>query len=289
MTQESLDAIKLSKDSDLEKYKRYQIEKNSGFIVNGSMAIVGGTGSGKTTLLSKLVRLYDGHIKGLQIFYFHGGDGMDQTFTHHTKGTSIKSIDSSKMEKFVLTYSKVKKNLIEFIQLLQKPGYWSENLTVMKKELDGANMIKVAAEFVEKYSKPQTLETIDIGPMVQKSDVVPSLLLFDDLTQLGNYTGKYAKDFLKIVTSNTRHFRNTSIFSMQRYTNLQSDVRKNINAWAIGYGVVNEDLKIMLSETVIPHDVSTNEIYEEYDSLQRYEFLIINAEFDILTVIKVNR
>jgi len=329
MTQESLDKIKLSQDTSLEAYKRFQIEKGSAFIVNGSMAVVGGTGSGKTSLVSKLVRLYH-NVLNPTIFYFHGGDGMDQTFAMNTKGVPIISISSkpsqkteraraleiqrieketsnlntsekfkktkevkvSPMESFIRMYAKIKKTLIEFLQLVQVPGYWSENLTVLKKELDGANMVRVAEEYIKKYREPTNIEGVDLGPIIiskGKSLVVaPSLMIFDDLTQLGSYTGQYANQFLKEITSNTRHFANTSIFGMQRYTFLQPNVRKQINTWALGYGVTLDDMRTMIGEIVIPRESSGIEVIEEYESLEKYEFLLINAEFDILSVLKVN-
>lgn len=315
MTQESLDKIKLSQDTSLEAYKRFQIEKGSAFIVNGSMAVVGGTGSGKTSLVSKLVRLYH-NVLNPTIFYFHGGDGMDQTFAMNTKGVPIISISSkpkntsekfkdegptkrktkevkvSPMESFIRMYAKIKKTLIEFLQLVQVPGYWSENLTALKKELDGANMVRVAEEYIKKYREPTNIEGVDLGPIIiskGKSLVVaPSLMVFDDLTQLGSYTGQYANQFLKEITSNTRHFANTSIFGMQRYTFLQPNVRKQINTWALGYGVTLDDMRTMIGEIVIPRESSGIEVIEEYESLEKYEFLLINAEFDILSVLKVN-
>lgn len=323
MTQESLDKIKLSQDTSLEAYKRFQIEKGSAFIVNGSMAVVGGTGSGKTSLVSKLVRLYH-NVLNPTIFYFHGGDGMDQTFAMNTKGVPIISISSkpsqktekettrdpkgsnvprrdpkgakevkvSPMESFIRMYAKIKKTLIEFLQLVQVPGYWSENLTVLKKELDGANMVRVAEEYIKKYREPTNIEGVDLGPIIisQKKSLVvaPSLMIFDDLTQLGSYTGQYANQFLKEITSNTRHFANTSIFGMQRYTFLQPNVRKQINTWALGYGVTLDDMRTMIGEIVIPRESSGIEVIEEYESLEKYEFLLINAEFDILSVLKVN-
>lgn len=315
MTQESLDKIKLSQDTSLEAYKRFQIEKGSAFIVNGSMAVVGGTGSGKTSLVSKLVRLYH-NVLNPTIFYFHGGDGMDQTFAMNTKGVPIISISSkpkntsekfkdegptkrktkevkvSPMESFIRMYAKIKKTLIEFLQLVQVPGYWSENLTALKKELDGANMVRVAEEYIKKYREPTNIEGVDLGPIIisQKKSLVvaPSLMIFDDLTQLGSYTGQYANQFLKEITSNTRHFANTSIFGMQRYTFLQPNVRKQINTWALGYGVTLDDMRTMIGEIVIPRESSGIEVIEEYESLEKYEFLLINAEFDILSVLKVN-
>lgn len=287
MTQRSLDAIKLAKDNVLESMKRRPIEKNSGFIINGSIAVVGGTGSGKTSLITKLMRLYNSTINGLTIFYFHNGDGMDQTMSLNTKQIFINNVNwfgEPSGETIVRRYIKHKKQMIEkAVELTGTIGDETVKSSLITS-LVNENQMTVKTNGGTLVLNPLMIS--NNGKTKVVININPSLMIFDDLTQLGNYTGQYANSFLKELVSNTRHFSNTSIFGMQRYTYLQANVRRNINCWALGYGLSMDDLKTMLNE--ITTGRTNEEVINTYTRMPKYHFLIINPEFDVFEIIKLN-
>lgn len=314
--QTKLDKIKLSRDETLEKFKRYEIVKNSGLIVNGSMGIIGGTGTGKTSLITKIVRLYMdtlGPASGLHILYF-GGE-IDQTFSKNISSgvILIRPID---MKTFLEKYSQLKKQLIEWLEIKKMAKVSSRNpkdgSVVIKKQLyfkdlntnmveiarklkitDVDDLVELAIKDVEKYSLPSEVagigshsQTIKIPPLVVNGNVVPTLSIFDDITQLGKFTSDPTGKFLRMITANTRHFMNTSIFSMQRYTYLPSNVRKNVNSWMFAKPMPLMDLKILFNEINLPDETEPDEIIEEISKLQKYEFLVISGEFNVLRVLR---
>lgn len=293
MTQKVLDAIKLIHDPSLDKFKRYEIIPESGLIVNGSMGIIGGTGSGKTSLITKIIKLYKKKIPTIHVIYI-GGE-IDQTFTTNIPN-GLTLVDPSLLKIFLETYSSVKKELIEWINLIE---ILKKNKTVLFKDLN-TNMIKLAKENkitntddllefalakIDHYSQPSMIKSINIPPLIVKNNVIETLSIFDDLTQLGKFTSDPSGKFLRMITANTRHFLNTSIFSMQRYTYLPSNVRKNVNCWLFTKGMAMTDIKILLKEINLPEDILESEIIDELNSLEKYEFLTVNAEFNVLQII----
>ena len=312
--QDKLDKIKLSRDETLEKFKRYEIVKNSGLIVNGSMGIIGGTGTGKTSLITKITRLYMDECKGdLHVLYF-GGE-IDQTFSKNISSgvILIKPID---MKTFLEKYSQLKKQLIEWIEIKKmakvssrnsKESSWNskDGNIVIKKQLyfkdlntnmveiarklkitDVDDLVELAIKDVEKYSLPSEVAGVKIPPLVVNGEIVPTLSIFDDITQLGKFTSDPTGKFLRMITANTRHFMNTSIFSMQRYTYLPSNVRKNVNSWMFAKPMPLMDLKILFSEINLPDETEPEEVIEEISKLQKYEFLVISGEFNVLRVLR---
>lgn len=307
--QDKLDKIKLSRDETLEKFKRYEIVKNSGLIVNGSMGIIGGTGTGKTSLITKIVRLYMdtlGPASGLHILYF-GGE-IDQTFSKNISSgvILIRPID---MKTFLEKYSQLKKQLIEWLEIKKMAKVSSRNPKdgniVIKKQLyfkdlntnmveiarklkitDVDDLVELAIKDVEKYSLPSEVAGVKIPPLVVNDEIVPTLSIFDDITQLGKFTSDPTGKFLRMITANTRHFMNTSIFSMQRYTYLPSNVRKNVNSWMFAKPMPLMDLKILFNEINLPDETEPEEVIEEISKLQKYEFLVISGEFNVLRVLR---
>lgn len=275
--QQALDSVKISKDESLEIFKRKEIIKDSGIIVNGSIAIVGGTGSGKTTLITKLLKIYVGALKNCDIIYF--GTEIDQTFSKNIS-MKITLVNPAQMKDFLEKYASDKKLLIELIEIVKLANKRGKKLRTSDLT---ENMIKIAKELRQDNVDDLAAYALD---KVAVTPLKYSICIFDDITQLGKFTSDPAGKFLRMITANTRHFLNTSIFSMQRYTYLPSNVRKNINCWIFTKGITQDDLKIMLQEIVLPADVDAAKVIKTVEELQKYEFLVINSETNTFTVVK---
>ncbi len=295
MTQKFLDEVKLSEDDSLEQMKTRPIVKGSPFIVNGTMTIVGNVGSGKTSLIVKLLVIYRREIDP-DFFYFHAGT-MDSTMSENVNKHNIKltSIPSRYMEEFVMNYRIIKSAVIELYKYYTRDDYWSEALTEMKKVLKVSSLMDKAKETLKKYSKDSEIKVGDRSFPISKiidenGNITNSVMIFDDLTQFKEFTGKHAaSSFFKELSANTRHFANTSIFSMQRFTYLQKDVRVLSNMWALGYGIAPDDIRELFKQSVSVAGYETKELIAEYEEVDRYEFLLINSGLAIVDFIKVNK
>jgi len=295
-TQKLLDKVTLAQDDSLEQMKTQGIVKDSPFILNGTISIVGNIGSGKTSLIAKLLVIYSTVKKDdLDIFYFHNGI-MDGTMAENINKYKLKivSITGQYMEEFIKKYRALKTTVIELYKYLVRDDYWSETLTEIKNNLSSDSILPFAKEMIKKHSVPSELK-IDKKSFAIKAiidlkskDIVPSLMVFDDITQFKGFTGKYANSFFKELTANTRHFCNTSIFSMQRFTYLQKDVRVLSNTWCLGYGIAEDDIKDLFKQSIAVGGYSTNELIQLYNKVEKYNFLTINSGMEKVEYIKVN-
>jgi len=298
MSRDPFKDISLVHDKSLEQFKRFEVVPGTGLIMNGSMAIVGGTGTGKTSLITKIIKLYQSKVPGLHILYF-GGE-VDQTFSTNIK-SGIILIDPKDLKKFLEQYAEIKKRLIEWINIVKVPKskvnvlVLNDNVKKITQELkkslkDTDDLYDYATEELGVYMESSKIAGIQIPPLVIKKGtgliVVSTVSIFDDLTQLGKFTSDPSGRFLRIITANTRHFLNTSIFSMQRYTYLPSNVRKNVNTWILTKGLATSDIKVMLTEITLPDDITEEELIKEIEGLQKYEFLVVNSEEGVVRVLR---
>ena len=293
--QSELDKIDLAKDTSLDQMKTQSISDGSAFIVNGTMCIVGNIGSGKTSLIAKLMVLYRKKIEP-DIFYFFTEGRMDSTMSENINKHQIEitPIDSKYMEEFVAKYRTLKMAIIELHKYLTRDDYWSEALTELKSQFKVKSLLPKAKEIISKYSKPETIEVKDkkfpIKPIIgEKNTYTKSLMIFDDIAQFPEFTKKNsANTFFKELAANTRHFVNTSIFAMQRFTFIQKDVRVLTNTWCLGYGIATEDIKTLFKQSVTVEGWSSEEMIREYEKIKKYNFLVINSGLAIVDDIKIN-
>lgn len=251
--QRALDKIKLDRSTDV--FKRYEIISRSGLIVNGSMAFIGGTGVGKTSLITKLVKIYGEHLKQMHVIYV--GE-PDQTFkTNYTGPVTV--IKPDKLVQTLDTYVQLKKQLIDALVRI-RDGFADE----------------ADVAFVHKHMSPDGMWPA-LVTREKPVFVVPTITIFDDITQLGSIVSDPAGKYLRMLTSNTRHWLNTSLFSMQRYTYLPASVRRNINTWFFGAGMSPADTEILERELGIR--------ISEY--IPKYSFQVKSPEFDVDSLIRV--
>lgn len=306
--QKLLDDVKLAEDDSLTQMKTHSIVKDSPFIYNGTIGIVGNIGSGKTSLIAKLLVIYHEHStlakspketsidsSYLDTFYFFDGT-IDSTMNENINKYNIKIVPilSEYMAGFISKYRAIKIMVIEVYKYLSRDDYWSETLTELKNELKTNTILPYAKRFIQKYMLPSELEVngkkFSIQPLIDRDgNITPSLMVFDDITQFKGFTGKYANSFFKELAANTRHFMNTSIFSMQRFTFLQKDVRALVNTWSLGYGISEEDITSLYKQSVTVAGFSTKDLINLYDEIEQYEFMVINSALSLVTKLKVNK
>ena len=138
-----LNKYKIPDNENLKDYAMNPIYKNSLFIKNGVMYILGGVSSGKSTLLSKLMAVYNKTIKPIIIF-FYAGLTPDETTTFATSNFNIKPyfvrlptaeamvsffnqfrfkrLKLAELLMFLLTTLKTPKSIISCVELVQQLG-----------------------------------------------------------------------------------------------------------------------------------------------------------------------
>lgn len=281
-------------DEMMDEMQTKSIVENSPLIINGTLAIVGNVGSGKTTLLAKMALAYREEINP-DIFYFHNSV-MDSTMANyiseHKIDVTVVTVDA--MDAFISDYRRLKQLAIEFYKYITTDSYWSDYLEDVKKTLKVKSLLPSAKTFLMKHKQPFTIKVgnkdYNVKPLINEDGkITKSLMLFDDITQFKNFTGKYANNFFKELAANTRHFANTSIFSMQRFTYLQKDVRVLVHSWFLGYGITDDDIKSLFSQTISIGGYSKNDLVKEYAKINRYEFLAINSGMEIIETVKLSR
>lgn len=76
-----LNKFKIPDNKNLDDYALQPIQRNSLFIKNGVMYVIGGVSSGKSTMLSKLMAVYDKALQHPIILSFYAGLSPDETTT----------------------------------------------------------------------------------------------------------------------------------------------------------------------------------------------------------------
>ena len=124
MDEKIINKYVIKNNENLKDYAMGPIYKDSLFIKNGVMYILGGVSSGKSTLLSKLIAVYNKYINPI-INYFYSGLTPDETTTFSLSSFNIKNVHFVKlptpeaMVSFFNQYRYKRLKLAELLMFLQ--------------------------------------------------------------------------------------------------------------------------------------------------------------------------
>ena len=114
-----------------------------------------------------------------------------------------------------------------------------------------------------------------------KIELIPSIMLFDDVAQFPLLTTERSGQFVKDIMAETRRYQNTFIIASQRYNLLNKTLRSLVHTFCFGYGLVDNDLPIMAKE--FPSNLlESKEFLTMYKSLIKpFSFIVYNSKYGV--------
>ena len=140
-----------------------------------------------------------------------------------------------------------------------------------KSFLRVTNVKNIAKGTKKSNSKPNGL----------KIELIPSIMLFDDVAQFPLLTTERSGQFVKDIMAETRRYQNTFIIASQRYNLLNKTLRSLVHTFCFGYGLVDNDIPIMAKE--FPSNLlESKEFITMYKQLIKpFSFIVYNSKYGV--------
>ena len=137
----------------------------------------------------------------------------------------------------------------------------------------------------------QRIKPIDIEPMLRinknktKVELIPSLCVFDDISQFSLMTTERAGSWIKDFFCETRRWQNTIIVAAQRYNLLNKSLRSLTHTFFIGYSLISDDLPKVAKEMPL-NIMNADTFLAIYKDIKPYTFFVYNNKlgFEIITL-----
>ena len=177
-------------------------------------------------------------------------------------------------ELIMKTYAKKRK-----IDFLTDPVLFIANIAVsLSKGLKGFTVGMVVDSSASRIK--DRIKPIDIEPQLRiknknKIELIPSITVFDDISQFSLMTTERACPWIKDFFCETRRWQNTIIVAAQRYNLLNKSLRALTHTFFIGYSLISDDLPRVAKE--LPLNIMTaDDFLNIYKDIKPFSFFVYN-------------
>ena len=114
-----------------------------------------------------------------------------------------------------------------------------------------------------------------------KIELVPSVCVFDDLSQFPLLTTDHATQWTKDLLAEVRRYQNTFVFAGQRYNLLNKTLRALTHTFYVGYGLIDDDLPRLAKE--MPSSLMSKEEFLELykKAIGPFTFIVYNSKYGV--------